>query len=274
MRILITGAAGFLGSHLCERLLGEGHQVVGMDNFITGNPQNLAHLAGREGFLFIQHDVSNFIFVPGKVDAVLHFASPASPVDYQRLPIQTLKVGSLGTHKTLGLAKAKAAVPAANVEFLQAPAGVPELPPRSFDLVIYTLSLHHVPLGEMTASLEKAGRLLRPVGVIMVLEPGEEGPFMEAKQRFGIGSGDESRQQAAALRAMHELSGWTVGETIRFNTYFQFADEEDFFTSKVPGYQQMPAEKLSAIRAFLRPYRKVEGIFLEAGRRLNLLRPA
>ena len=172
------------------------------------------------------------------------------------------------------LAKAKAAVPAANVEFLQAPAGVPELPPRSFDLVIYTLSLHHVPLGEMTASLEKAGRLLRPGGVIMVLEPGEEGPFMEAKQRFGIGSGDESRQQAAAQRAMHELSGWTVGETIRFNTYFQFADEEDFFTSKVPGYQQMPAEKLSAIRAFLRPYRKVEGIFLEAGRRLNLLRPA
>ena len=114
MRILITGAAGFLGSHLCERLLDEGHQVVGMDNFITGNPQNLAHLAGREGFLFIQHDVSNFIFVPGKVDAVLHFASPASPnpgspLGYVNLPIQTMKAGALGTHNTLGVARAQSA---------------------------------------------------------------------------------------------------------------------------------------------------------------------
>jgi dTDP-glucose 4,6-dehydratase len=110
MRILITGAAGFLGSHLCERLLGESHQVVGMDNFITGNPTNLAHLAGREGFLFIRHDVSNFIFVPGKVDAVLHFASPASPnplspLGYVNLPIQTMKAGALGTHNTLGVAR-------------------------------------------------------------------------------------------------------------------------------------------------------------------------
>lgn len=111
MRILITGAAGFLGSHLCERLLAEGHQVVGMDNFITGSPANLAHLAGREGFSFIRHDVSNFIFVPGKVDAVLHFASPASPnplspVGYVNLPIQTMKAGALGTHNTLGVARA------------------------------------------------------------------------------------------------------------------------------------------------------------------------
>jgi dTDP-glucose 4,6-dehydratase len=110
MRILITGAAGFLGSHLCERLLAEGHQVVGMDNFITGNPANLAHLAGREGFLFIRHDVSNFIFVPGKLDAVLHFASPASPnplspLGYVNLPIQTMKAGALGTHNTLGVAR-------------------------------------------------------------------------------------------------------------------------------------------------------------------------
>jgi len=110
MRILITGAAGFLGSHLCERLLAEGHQVVGMDNFITGNPANLTHLAGREGFLFIRHDVSNFIFVPGKVEAVLHFASPASPnplspLGYVNLPIQTMKAGALGTHNTLGVAR-------------------------------------------------------------------------------------------------------------------------------------------------------------------------
>ncbi len=114
MRILITGAAGFLGSHLSERLLGEGHQIVGMDNFITGNPQNLAHLAGREGFEFIRHDVSDFIFVPGEVDAVLHFASPASPnpgspLGYVNLPIQTMKAGALGTHNSLGVAHANQA---------------------------------------------------------------------------------------------------------------------------------------------------------------------
>src|SRR5512136_2991286 len=111
MRILVTGAAGFLGSHLCDRLLAEGHEVIGMDNFITGNPQNLAHLAGHERFSFIRHDVSNFIFVPGNLDAVLHFASPASPnpnspYGYINLPIQTMKAGALGTHNTLGVARA------------------------------------------------------------------------------------------------------------------------------------------------------------------------
>jgi dTDP-glucose 4,6-dehydratase len=109
MRILITGAAGFLGSHLCDRFLSEGHEVIGMDNFITGSPDNIAHLAGNPAFSFIQHDVTNFIYVPGPLDGVLHFASPASPVDYLELPIQTLKVGSLGSHKTLGLAKEKGA---------------------------------------------------------------------------------------------------------------------------------------------------------------------
>ncbi|MGD8278091.1 MAG: SDR family oxidoreductase [Gemmatimonadota bacterium] len=107
MRILITGAAGFLGSHLCDRFLAEGHEVIGMDNFITGSPDNIAHLAGRPDFRFIEHDVTNFVYVDGALDGVLHFASPASPVDYLEYPIQTLKVGSLGTHKTLGLAKAK-----------------------------------------------------------------------------------------------------------------------------------------------------------------------
>ena len=111
MRVLITGAAGFLGSHLCERLLKEGHQVIGMDNFVTGNPDNLSHLAGNPDFLFIRHDVSDFIFVPGKVDAVMHFASPASPnplspYGYTNLPIQTMKAGALGTHNTLGVARA------------------------------------------------------------------------------------------------------------------------------------------------------------------------
>lgn len=111
MRILVTGAAGFLGSHLCERLLNEGHQVIGMDNFVTGSPENMAHLAGNQNFLFIRHDVSDFIFVPGKVDAVMHFASPASPnplspFGYTNLPIQTMKAGALGTHNTLGVARA------------------------------------------------------------------------------------------------------------------------------------------------------------------------
>ncbi len=109
MRVLITGGAGFLGSHLCDRFLAEGHTVVAMDNLITGNTRNIAHLAGHERFLFIRHDVSNYIFVAGHIDAVLHFASPASPIDYLKYPIQTLKVGSLGTHNALGLALAKGA---------------------------------------------------------------------------------------------------------------------------------------------------------------------
>jgi dTDP-glucose 4,6-dehydratase len=109
MRILITGAAGFLGSHLCDRFIAEGHEVVGVDNFITGSPDNIAHLIGNQAFEFVQLDVTNFIYVKGPLDGVLHFASPASPVDYLELPIQTLKVGSLATHKTLGLAKEKGA---------------------------------------------------------------------------------------------------------------------------------------------------------------------
>jgi dTDP-glucose 4,6-dehydratase len=109
MRILITGAAGFLGSHLCDRFLEEGHEVVGMDNFITGSPDNIAHLFGHDRWRFIEHNVTDFIYIDGPLDGVLHFASPASPVDYLEMPIPTLKVGSLGTHKTLGLAKAKGA---------------------------------------------------------------------------------------------------------------------------------------------------------------------
>jgi dTDP-glucose 4,6-dehydratase len=106
---VVTGGAGFLGSHLCDRLLAEGFKVICIDNLITGNSNNIAHLAGNEDFSFVKHDITNYIFLPGRIDYILHFASPASPIDYLKFPIQTLKVGSLGTHKVLGLAKEKKA---------------------------------------------------------------------------------------------------------------------------------------------------------------------
>lgn len=109
MRVLITGAAGFLGSHLTDRFIRDGHSVVGLDNFITGSPDNIAHLAGHERFEFVRHNISTYTYVPGALDGVLHFASPASPIDYLEHPIATLKVGALGTHNALGLAKAKGA---------------------------------------------------------------------------------------------------------------------------------------------------------------------
>ena len=104
---VVTGGAGFLGSHLCDKLISEGHKVICIDNLLTGYLNNISHLFGNENFHFVKHDVTNFIHVPGNVDYILHFASPASPIDYLKLPIQTLKVGSLGTHKVLGLAKEK-----------------------------------------------------------------------------------------------------------------------------------------------------------------------
>lgn len=109
MRVLITGVAGFLGSHLADRFIAEGHEVVGIDNFLTGTTENIEHLFGNEQFHFIRHDVTEFMYVKGPLDGVLHLASPASPIDYLKLPIQTLKVGSLGTHKALGLSLEKKA---------------------------------------------------------------------------------------------------------------------------------------------------------------------
>ena len=127
-RTLITGGAGFLGSHLCDRLLEEGHEVLCMDNLITGDLANIEHLFGHPGFKFVKYDVTEFVHVEGGLDYILHFASPASPIDYLKLPIQTLKVGSLGTHKALGLAKAK------NARFLIASTsevyGDPEIHPQ------------------------------------------------------------------------------------------------------------------------------------------------
>ena len=109
MRVVVTGGAGFLGSHLCDALIERGDEVVCLDNLSTGSQDNIAHLFGRREFTFVEHNVSNYVWIPGAVDAVLHFASPASPRDYLEMPIQTLKVGSLGTHNTLGLAKDKGA---------------------------------------------------------------------------------------------------------------------------------------------------------------------
>ena len=108
-RVLITGGAGFIGSHLCRRFLDDGNEVVCMDNLLTGRLENIADLSGRDGFLFVKHDVTNFIHIPGDLDVVLHFASPASPTDFEKFPIQILKVGALGTHKVLGVAKDKGA---------------------------------------------------------------------------------------------------------------------------------------------------------------------
>ena len=130
-KVLITGGAGFLGSHLSDRFIKEGFQVIVMDNLITGNPDNIAHLIGNEDFQFINHDVTNYIHVKGDLDLILHFASPASPIDYLEMPIQTLKVGSLGTHKALGLAKEK------NARFLLASTsevyGDPQVHPQNED---------------------------------------------------------------------------------------------------------------------------------------------
>ena len=174
----------------------------------------------------------------------------------------------------MALEAARTNIAAENVIFIQEPTGIPDLPSGSFDMVIYTLSLHHVPASEMLSSLRSAARLLRKTGVIVVIEPGDCGSFTEAKERFGAGSGDERPAKEAAIRSMNELGGWAVGETIQFRTLFQFDNDEEFFTSMLPDYQQLPESFLNEVRSFLARYRTDNGIILEADRRLNVLRPA
>lgn len=169
---------------------------------------------------------------------------------------------------------ARKSISDARVLFLHAASGIPALPGERFDVVLYTLSLHHVPAAAMRASLQAAASLLVPEGVIVVIEPGDDGSFTEAKERFGAGSGDERPAREAALRAMHDLSGWNVGETVHFRTLFQFVDEDDFFRSLLPDYQRLSAGERGEVAAFLRQYRTADGIILSADRRLNLLRPA
>lgn len=170
------------------------------------------------------------------------------------------------------LERARASIGSDNVEFLEAPAGVPDLPAESFDVVIYTLSLHHVPAAEMSGSLHAAATLLRGDGVIVVVEPGDGGSFSEAKERFGAGSGDERAAKAAAVRAMHTLDGWNAGETLSFTTLFRFDDDEDFLACMLPDYRHQPASFVREVRSFLAQHRQGTGIILEADRRLNVLR--
>ena len=170
------------------------------------------------------------------------------------------------------LAKARSVVAVPNVRFLPMPDGILDFPPASFDVVIYTLSLHHVPLARMDESLRAAAGLLRKGGVIVVVEPGDGGSFTEAKERFGAGSGDERPAREAAIRAMHGLDGWTVGETVLFRVRFLFADEDDFIAAKLPGFREKPEAYRREVREFLARHWTPEGVVLDAGRRLNVLR--
>jgi len=169
------------------------------------------------------------------------------------------------------LEQAKKNITAKNVEFLYTPDGFANLPEQSFDLVIYTLSLHHIPLDKMIENLHHSGSLLKDGGRIVVVEPGDGGSFLEVKKRFGAGSGDESAVKAAAIAAMKNLEGWILSPTYRFDVDFLFADETDFFTSKLPNYRGLPAEDISKLKSFLNKNTTNQGIILTSERHLNLL---
>lgn len=170
------------------------------------------------------------------------------------------------------LVKARSAIDADNVVFIQTPGGLPDLSAEGFDVVMYTLSLHHVPIEEMSTSLQSAARLLLNDGIIVVIEPGDGGSWTEVKERFGAGSGDERPARAAAIRAMDSLSGWLSEEPIIFRTQFQFDDDEDFLASMLPGYRHQPEPLAEEVRSYLRRHQAANGIVLDADRRLIVLR--
>ena len=169
------------------------------------------------------------------------------------------------------LEQAKESTTAKNVEFLYTPDGIPDLPSHSFDLAIYTLSLHHIPADKMVSHLHHSGNLLKDDGKILVVEPGDGGSFLEVKKHFGAGSGDESSEKQAAIDAMQSLSEWILNPAHHFEVSFQFTDETDFFSNKLPNYQEIPAEEMSKLRDFLKKNTTDRGIILTSSRSLNLL---
>ena len=169
------------------------------------------------------------------------------------------------------LGQAEKNISAPNIEFLHTPDGIPDLPEQSFDLVIYTLSLHHITPDKMVENLCHSGSLLKDGGEIVVVEPGDGGSFLEVKKRFGAGSGDESAVKKSAIAAMRNLEGWILSPTYRFNVDFLFTDETDFFTSKLPNYRDIPAEDISELKSFLHKNTTNRGIVLTSERHLNLL---
>jgi len=171
----------------------------------------------------------------------------------------------------IALEQAQQQVSAKNIEFLFTPDGFPALEEASFDLVIYTLSLHHIPTTKMAANLEHSGRLLKKSGTIVVVEPGDGGSFLDIKKRFGAGSGDESIEKSAAIRAMKEMTGWKLSPTHQFDVEFLFSDADDFYASKLPGYQNLPTKKQADLADFLLRNTTDRGIILTAERHLNLL---
>ncbi len=180
------------------------------------------------------------------------------------------KVVATDLDKTV-LAQAKKNTSAQNIEFLHTPDGFVDLPEQSFDLVIYTLSLHHIPPERMADNLRHSGNLLKESGKIVVVEPGDGGSFLDVKRRFGAGSGDESAVKAAAIVAMQNLDGWELSPTYHFNVDFLFDDTDDFYLNKLPAHQQMSAKKHAELQLFLQQHTEPRGILLQSERHLNLL---
>lgn len=169
------------------------------------------------------------------------------------------------------LEQAKKNTTAKNIEFLYSSDGIPDIPENSFDIVIYTLSLHHIPKNKMVENLCHSGSLLKKGGKIVVVEPGDGGSFMELKKRFGVGSGDESQERLDAIAAMQSLEGWTLVSAHHFEVAFQFSDENDFFQNKLPNDSKMTIDEISELKKYLKKCSTDRGIILTSARCLNLL---